>query len=143
MLVLGLQIKHVVLLFLRFRLDPHLLVSPQMLFSSSGCAVVWQESEIQRRPRWATSLRSNLSAIICDDRGHALHFFAEHVRVMYVSCGVWVRSSISKILQIAGSSDRAFSMQSPFHGSTSQEPAFFKEIRGEVEGTGCGSIGLQ
>ena len=99
MLVLGLKIKHVVLLFLRIRLDPHLLVSPQMLFSSSGCAVVWQESEIQRRPRWATSLRSNLSAIICDDRGHALHFFAEHVRVMYVSCGVWVRSSISKILQ--------------------------------------------
>ena len=64
MLVLWLsKIKRVMVMFLRFRLDPHWFVSPQMLFSSSGCAVLWQESETQRRPRWATSLRSNLSAI--------------------------------------------------------------------------------
>ena len=118
MLVLWLsKIRHVVVMFLRFRPDPHLFVSPQMLFSSSGCAVVWQESETQRRPRWATSLRSNLSAITgvvcgCVLQLQGLPTVPVDAEFFYGDAWVHVKNQVTS------------------------------QFRGEVEGTRCGSIGL-
>ena len=117
MLVLWLsKIKRVVVMFLRFRLDPHLFVSPQMLFRCSGCAVLWQKSETQRRPRWATSLRSTLSAI---------------TRVV---CG-WVLLLQGLLTGLL--------MQS-FYGDAwvHVKKQVTSQFRGEVAGTRCGSTGL-
>ena len=94
-----------------------MFVSPQMLFSCSGCAVLRQKSETQRRPRWATSLLSTLSAITC------------------VVCG-WVL--LLQGLLTAPADAECFYGDAWVH----VKKQVTSQFRGEVEGARCGSIGL-